>query len=74
MAEPHQILKDALELPPRERADLVEAIAASLEGLDLGEEWEEEIRRRVEDVDSGRMRTIPADEVFSRIEQRLRAR
>jgi putative addiction module component (TIGR02574 family) len=74
MAQAIQVLKDALDLPPSERADLVEAIAASLDGFDLGEEWEEEIRQRVQEVDSGRVQPIPGEEVFSRIEQRLRAR
>jgi putative addiction module component (TIGR02574 family) len=74
MAQPNQVLLAALELPPRERADLVEAIAASLDGFDLGEEWEEEIRQRVDDIDSGRVQPVPGEEVFSRLEQRLRAR
>lgn len=74
MAQATQLLKDALDLPPRERADLIEAIAASLDGFALGEEWEEEIRQRVEDIDSGRVQPVPGEDVFSRIEQRLRAR
>lgn len=74
MAQAIQVLKDALDLPPSERADLVEAIAASLDGFDLGEEWEEEVRQRVQEIDSGRVQPIPGEEVLSRIEQRLRAR
>ena len=74
MAEPNQVLQAALELPPRERADLLEAIAASLDGLDLGQEWEDEIRRRIDDIDAGRVQPVPGEEVFSRLEQRLRAR
>jgi putative addiction module component (TIGR02574 family) len=74
MSEPSQVLRAALELAPRERAELVEAIAASLDGFDLGDEWEEEIQRRVRDVDSGEVTAVPGDEVLSRIEQRLRAR
>lgn len=74
MAEPSRVLEAALELPPRERADLVEAIAASLDGFDLGQEWEEEIQRRVDDIDSGRVQPVPGEEVFDRLEQRLRAR
>jgi putative addiction module component (TIGR02574 family) len=74
MAEAIQLLQAALDLPPRERADLIEAIAASLDGLDLGEEWEEEIRQRVQDIDSGHVQPIPGEDVLSRIEQRLRAR
>ena len=74
MSEPSQVLQAALELAPRERAELVEAIAASLDGFDLGDEWEEEIQKRVRDVDSGQVNAVPGDEVLARIEQRLRAR
>jgi putative addiction module component (TIGR02574 family) len=74
MAQATQILEAALDLPPRERADLVEAIAASLEGFDLGGEWEAEIRQRIQEVDSGRVQPISGEEALSRIEQRLRAR
>jgi putative addiction module component (TIGR02574 family) len=74
MAQAIEVLKDALDLPPSERADLIEAIAASLDGFALGEEWEEEIRQRVQDIDSGRVQPVPGEEVLSRIEQRLRAR
>jgi putative addiction module component (TIGR02574 family) len=74
MSESSQVLQAALALAPRERAELVEAIAASLDGFDLGTEWEGEIQRRIDDVDSGRVKPIPGEEVLSRVEQRLRAR
>jgi putative addiction module component (TIGR02574 family) len=74
MAEPKRVLQEALELPPRERADLLEAIAASLDGFELSPEWEDEIRRRTEDLDAGRVQPVSGEEVFLRLEQRLRAR
>ena len=33
----------------------------------LGAKWEAEIRRRVKDVDAGRVKTVPAKAVFSRL-------
>ncbi len=74
MSEPSQVLQAALELTLRERAELVEAIAASLDGFNLGDEWEDEIQKRVRDVDSGQVVAVPGEEVLSRIEQRLRDR
>jgi putative addiction module component (TIGR02574 family) len=74
MSQSHDVLEAALQLAPRERAELVEAIAASLDGIDLGDDWEDEIQRRVDDVESGRVKPLPGDEVLARIEQRLRAR
>jgi putative addiction module component (TIGR02574 family) len=67
---------DISSLTPEERLDLIGDLWDSLDALPPtpSEEWEEEIRRRIDDVDSGRVRTVPGDEVFSRIEQRLRSR
>jgi putative addiction module component (TIGR02574 family) len=74
MAEPKRVVQAALELPPGERADLLEAIAASLDGFEFGPEWEDEIRRRSEELDAGRVQAVPGEAVLSRLEQQLRAR
>jgi putative addiction module component (TIGR02574 family) len=65
------VLEAALKLPPEEREELVDELSASLDVSDLGEYWEAEIKRRIEDVDAGRVKTVPADEVFARLEQRF---
>jgi len=65
---------DIASLTPEERLELMGELWDSLDGLPLSDEWEAEICRRIDDVDSGRMQTVPGDEVFSRIEQRLRSR
>jgi putative addiction module component (TIGR02574 family) len=54
--------------------DLVEAISASLDGFELSPDWEDEIQRRVDDVDSGRVKPVPGDAVFARLAQRFSAR
>ena len=71
MLQSQEILEAALQLPQEQREALVDKLAASLELGDLGEYWEAEIQRRIEDVDAGRVATIPADEVFARLEQRF---
>jgi hypothetical protein len=48
------------KLDEAERTRLVEALAASLYGRDLGHDWEEEIQRRIDDIDSGRVEPIPS--------------
>jgi putative addiction module component (TIGR02574 family) len=73
MAQPKEIVEAALQLPPEQREEVINDLWASLEG-DLGDEWEDEIQRRVKDVDDGRVKTIPAEEVFSRLEHRFRGR
>ena len=66
-----EILEAALKLDPEQREELIEELSASLDVSNLGEYWETEIRRRIDDVDSGRVKTVPADEVFARLEQRF---
>jgi len=68
------ILEAAMKLDPREREELIEELSASLDVTDLGECWETEIKRRIEEVDSGRVKPVPADDVFDRLEQRLRGK
>jgi len=69
-----QVLEAALKLHPEEREQLIEELSASLDATDLGEYWETEIKRRIDDVDAGRVKTVPAEEVFARLEQRFRGK
>jgi putative addiction module component (TIGR02574 family) len=73
MLHPKEIVEAALQLGPEEREEIINDLWASLDG-GLGDEWEEEIQRRVQDVDAGRAKTIPAEEVFSRLKQRFGGR
>jgi putative addiction module component (TIGR02574 family) len=70
---PHEIIASALQLPMAEREQIVEALQESLidETIDHGPEepadeveaaWSDEIARRIADIDSGRVKTIPAEE------------
>lgn len=69
-----EILEAAMKLDPQQREELIEELSASLDATNLGEYWEAEIKRRIEDVDSGRVKTVPANEVFARLEQRFRGK
>jgi putative addiction module component (TIGR02574 family) len=73
MLQPKEIVEAALQLPPEQREEVINDLWASLDS-DLGEEWEEEIQRRMQDLDDGRVKTIPGEEVFSRLERRFRVR
>ena len=74
--EAAELLKKALDLPAEDRADLVSSL---LESLDQAPEdsasvkaaWNEEIARRVADLDSGKAKTIPWKEVRNRVAAKL---
>lgn len=73
-----QLEAEALELPPHERAQLIRRLIASLDE-DSGEDpaavehaWEEEIRRRLAEVESGTAELIPAEDVFAELRSRTR--
>lgn len=64
----------ALELSPRERGSLIQRLVLSLEGdtaessTEIAQAWDEEIARRVADLDAGRSQWIPAEEVFAEVD------
>jgi putative addiction module component (TIGR02574 family) len=64
------ILRTALTLPERERADLIGALIDSLDaGVEEGVEaaWRMEIERRAEELDSGAVQSIPWEVVKARL-------
>ena len=63
-----------MKLDPEQREELIDELSASLDVSNLGEYWEAEIKRRMDDVDSGRVKTVPADEVFARLERHFRGK
>jgi putative addiction module component (TIGR02574 family) len=59
---PKKVLKEALRLPPEARAALAGRLIESLdESVDEDAEaaWGEEIARRIEDLDNGKVKTVP---------------
>ena len=64
--EASELLKHALTLSERERAELASNLIDSLDptvDADVELAWQEEIARRLEEVESGRVKTIPWEEV-----------
>jgi putative addiction module component (TIGR02574 family) len=69
----HALEAAALLLPPEERARLAERLIASLDrDPEVAAAWDEEIRRRIEELDAGRLESRPAEEVFEEARSRLR--
>lgn len=72
-----KLLEAVLELPDDERADVAGALLESLdapaeEGVE--EAWADEIKRRIEEVESGAVKTIPWEEARHRLRQTLESR
>ena len=61
----------AVLLPPQDRTYLAEQLLASLDDTDLEQEWAAEARRRRDEVRSGRVKPIPAEELYRRIDRLL---
>jgi putative addiction module component (TIGR02574 family) len=65
-----ELLKRALELPVTDRAELAGSIIESLdhtEDKSVKDAWNAEILRRMEDLDSGRVKPVSHDEVLRRL-------
>jgi putative addiction module component (TIGR02574 family) len=72
------VLQQALALPAEERSELVEALLRSLESEDEGEPspgwdeaWAAELNQRAKEIDEGRARLIPHEEVFAELRARF---
>ena len=65
---------EALQLSPKERGELIHRLIVSLEAEPedspeaIAKAWDEEIARRVADMDAGKTVWIPAEEVFARLD------
>ena len=72
-ASSEQILKQALALPPKKRAELVEQLLATFQSPpdpEMDELWAREGEDRLDAYDRGELKAVPAEEVFDRIKQR----
>ena len=69
---------DALELSIRERARLAQRLLVSLDEeleddpAEVEVAWEEEIRRRIAEIDAGTAELIPGEEVLAELRARQR--
>ena len=64
--EAQELLKKALALPDTERAAMAGRLIKSLEPAvdeDIEAVWQQEVSRRLEDVRSGKVKTIAWDEI-----------
>ena len=65
------IAKTVEQLPAKDRILLAEHLIASLEDVDLDQQWADEAIRRRDEVRSGKVKPIPGSQVFRRLERLL---
>ncbi len=67
----------ALQLTPQERGELIHRLIVSLEGTPedtpeaIAQAWDEEIARRVAEIDAGTAVLVPEEDVFARLDEKL---
>lgn len=64
-----ELSRQALSLPPEERVQLAEKLLATVQEMDedVDAAWDEEIRRRVAEIDNGTANLVSAEEVFAEV-------
>lgn len=68
--EAAELLKKALALPVSERADLAGSLIESLDDTQdesVGAAWDEEVARRMADIDSGGVKPVSLEEARRRL-------
>ena len=74
-----ELENQALQLSPQERSELIHRLIISLGGepeespVAIAKAWDEEIARRVADMEAGRTEWIPADEVMTQLRAKINA-
>jgi putative addiction module component (TIGR02574 family) len=69
-----RLLKEALGLPEADRAEMARNLVRSLDGpadVTAAEEWDQEIGRRIEQIDAGTAQTIDRKEFSRRLKERI---
>ena len=70
-----QVLKEALSLPPAERAEIAERLLSSLDPPSqeqIDALWGKEAEERLDAFSRGEIKAIPAKEVFERVGRKPR--
>ena len=72
-AETMDLLERVDSLPIDMKIEIVDKILESLSPTqtDIDDLWKAEVERRIDDLESGKAKTIPGDQVFANIRERF---
>jgi putative addiction module component (TIGR02574 family) len=73
MLKTEDLIKEAVSLPVELRARLVDELLKSLNPsqVEIDGLWAAEAERRIDEIESGRVKPIPGDQVFRELRKRL---
>ena len=73
MIKTKELFDEAISLPIEIRMQLVEKLLRSLNPTqkEIDKLWAKEAEKRVEEIKSGKVKTIPGEKVFKKIRDRL---
>ena len=68
-----ELIEEAVSLPVEDRAFVAESILRSLNApeSEVDRKWAKVARRRLAELRSGKVKSVPGEEVFARVWQRL---
>lgn len=73
-----EVIRLAMEFPPAEREEIARTLLESIDDADdqaeLDAAWRTEIRRRIEDIRSGKVKTLTREEADAILAERRAAR
>jgi putative addiction module component (TIGR02574 family) len=74
MISKDELISEAISLPIEVRLQVVEKILESLNPShkDIDELWSIEAERRVAEIEKGEVQTVPGDEVFRKLHDKLK--
>ena len=74
MGKTQDLIDEAISLPIEERAILVDSLLQSMNPLNKenDQKWALEAKRRFEELRSGKVQSIPGEEVFAKIWKRFK--
>ena len=68
-----QVFEEALSLPPKERAELIDRLQSSLDDLPsrkkIDELWAQEAEDRIDAFERGKIKAVSGKEVFEKIKK-----
>jgi len=68
-----ELTKKVLSLPVQERAELAHNLIQSIDsdvGQDVSSSWDVELEKRVHEINEGKVKGIPAEEVFANLREK----